>query len=185
MAYGPILWSHTINGSGLPNTKQFPEAVTQTFKLGAPLTLASGVLTAQADPIVATVAGVAAEEGKNLTTAGTTEPAISQQTVINMPLAKVTPVGARVLEGYSIIYLADGENVFSASLVTGVAWNVNLVGATRYALTLDGTSGRFYIDTADTGTDADHCVNILGLDESKTGTTVWVYFKFDSAARLF
>lgn len=182
MAYRPIVAVRTQSGVGVPAQDRWGEKATQTFKQGVPLVLSSGELTEAAFGGAEIVVGVSVEPGHNLTTGSTAEPAYSEGTPPNQASAKIIPVGAWNRDGTIGFYLANGQNVFNASLKSGQTWsNSLLIAGTYYGLTKDGTTGFWYIDTSDTTGD-NAVVELVGPDDRDTTSAMFI---FKSALRYF
>lgn len=184
MAYAPITLAYA--GTPAQQHDRWPEAASQTFRLGRILKSSSGNLTASdtADPWTAAdvVVGVASEAGHNLTTAGTAEPATSEGTPRNQPSAKIFAKGAWIKDGKCGFYPANGTNVFEASLQSGQTFSQSLVVAgSYYAIKFDSTTGFHYIDSTDTV--GNNCVaEIVGGPSHDSSR---VLFRFKSGQRYF
>lgn len=183
MAYRPIVAVRTLNGVGMVAHDRLSEKATQTFKMGVPLVFSGGVLQEAAFGGPEIVVGVSSEPGHNLAVAGTAEQGTSEGTPPNQSSAKIIPVGAWMKDGKIGLYLANGGNVFEASLKDGQTYSDALLsgGATFYGLTKDGSTGFWYIDTADTSGD-NAVVEIIG---GKSSDTTSAYFIFKSALRYY
>lgn len=185
VSYEPIKAIRTLNGVGLPAMLRVEEGASKTFKLGVPLTLSSGQVQECAFGGSELVYGVSAEAGHNLTTAGTSEPAYSEGVPPNQASAKIIPVGAWPRDGKCSLYVANSQTIFSAMLKDGQVFTQAMVSATRYELEKDGTSGFWFIDNTNTGTNDEHAVNIVGVDPNLNSATLGarVYFQFNVNAR--
>ena len=186
VSYEPIKAVRTLNGVGMPAMLRVEEGASKTFKLGVPLTLSSGQVQECAFGGSELVYGVSAEAASNLTAAGTSEPAYSEGAPINQASAKTIPVGARMRDGKCGLYLANGQTVFSAMLKDGQVFTQALISSTRYELEKDGTSGLWFIDPTNSGTNDEHAVNVVGVDPSSPNTAAGgarVFFIFNSSAR--
>lgn len=178
MPYDPIKLAYS--GSAAQSHDRWPEAASQTFKLGRVLRSSSGNLAASdtADPWTAAdvVVGIASEAGHNLTTAGTAEPATSEGTPRNQPSAKIFAKGAWIKDGKCGFYPANGSNVFEASLKAGQTFTQSLVVAgSYYAIKYDATSGFEYVDSTDTI--GNNCVAEIIGGLSHDNTKVLIRFK--------
>lgn len=182
MAYRPIVAVRTLNGVGFPAQARMSEGASKTFKQGVPLVLSSGYIQEAAFGGAEIVVGVSVEPGHNLTAAATAEPAYSEGTPPNQSSAKIIPVGAWNRDGTCGLYLADGQNVFLASLKSGQAFaDSYLVAGTLYGLTKDGTTGFWYVDLTDTGGDNAVCKLVGGVSDDST----LVLFQFTPSLRYF
>lgn len=188
VAYEPIKAYRRTAGLGFPAMSRFPESATQTFKMGAPLTLSAGYLIEAAFSSADIVYGVSSEPAHNLATSGTAQD-LSEGTAPNQASSVITPVGAWPRDGKIGLYEANGDTVFSISLKATQTYSAALITnpATLYGLTKDSTSGFWYLDTSDTsGNNA--VAHLLGMDSSSPNTSAGgcrVYFQFASAARFF
>ena len=187
VAYEPIaIWR--TEREGAPAMERFPEAATQTFKNGTPLTLSSGYLVAAAFSGADIVYGVSSEPAHNLAVSGTAQQ-LSEGTAQNQASSVITPIGAWMRDGKIGLYRANDENIFSASLKAGEVFTQALIvnPATLYGLTKDNTSGFWYVDNTDTsGNNA--VVQLLGVDPSCPNTVAGgcrVFFKFAPSKRFF
>lgn len=187
VAYEPIaIWR--TEREGAPAMERFPEAATQTFKNGTPLTLASGYLAAAAFGGTEIVYGISTEPAHNLATSGTAAQ-LSEGTAQNQASSVITPVGAWIRDGKIGVYRANDENVFSISLKAAQVFTQALIvnPATLYGLTKDSTTGFWYLDNTDTS--GDNAVAILlGVDPSCPNTAAGgcrVFFKFAPSKRFF
>lgn len=181
MAYRPIVAVRTLNGVGFPAQDQQAEAATQTFKQGVPLVFSSGNLQEAAFGGAEVVVGVSVEPGHNLTTANTAEPAYSEGTPPNQT-GKIIPVGAWMRSGKISYYLANGQNVFLASLKSGQTFAQSLmISGTYYGLTKDATTGFWYIDTSDTSGDNAVVELVGGVSDDATAAL----FIFKAALRYY
>lgn len=184
MAYYAITLSHSSGKE--TDLVYLPEGATQTFKAGAVLRAVSGQarIADTADPWSAAdiVLGVAAEPGKNLTTAGTDEMGYSMGAPPNQTSAKTIPAGAPYKSGYTGFWPANGTNIFRASLLSGQVFsNALVIPGTFYAVKYDSTSGFFYIDPTDTsGNNA--VAEIVGPVD---GDTSMVQFKWKATQRAY
>lgn len=183
MAYEPIRLVRTLNGSQ-PAFLRALEAATQTFNEGVPLVLSSGYVQEAAFGGSEVVYGVSAERGHNLAAAGVAQE-LNEGDPPNQPSAVTTPVGAWVRDGKCGLWLADGNNVFSAKMLASETFDQSYVTSTRYTLVKDGTSLYWYVTIASPGTDDEDCINILGQDPSTPNTAgnVRVFFMFNASAR--
>lgn len=188
VAYEPIKLYRADQGLGFPAMSRYPEGATQTFKMGVPLTLAAGYLQEAAFGAAEIIYGVSAEPGHNLTASGTAQE-LSEGVPPNQPSAVTTPVGAWIRDGKIGLYQANDHNIFSISLKATQTFSQALIvnPATLYGLTKDGTTGFWYLDTADTA--GDNAVAILiGMDPSSPNTSAGgcrVFFKFAPTKRFF
>ena len=187
VAYEPIKpVKHLRPGTSTPSVIRQKEAATQTFKEGVPVALASGYVQECAFGGSEKVYGISAEAGHNLTAAGTAQET-SEATPPNQPSAKTIPHGSWVKDGKIMVFRPSDEQLFSAMLKDGQVFTVALVSETRYALIKDGTSGYWYIDNTDSGTNDEHAAQILGVDDQSPNTVAGgarVIFKIASAARF-
>lgn len=184
--YEPVRCVRTMEGVGIPTQLRLPEGASKTFPAGTPVSLSSGYLVESTFGGSQLVAGIAAEAGHNLAAAGTAED-MNIGDPPNQSSAVVTPVGAPVKDGNLALYVANARNVFRAKLKSTEVFAVTLVDSTRYELKKDGTTLNWYIDTTSSGTNDEHCVNIIGMDPSTANTAgyVAVFFVFAPAARYY
>lgn len=186
--YEPVQFVKLSGGVGMAPMLRLPEALTQTFKRGAPLSLTSGYLVENAFGGTVLTYGFALEDGHNLTASGVSEPASSEGTPPNQASAKIIAVGARMRDGRCGIVVARDDTVFSAMLTFGQVFTQALViPGTRYQLVKDGTTGFYYIDSTATGTGDEHLAEILGVDPSSPNSATLgarVFFKVTSACRV-
>lgn len=184
MAYEPIRLYRSM-GEGFPLMKNPPEAATQTFVLGVPLVITAGAAQECAFGGAEIVYGVSAEAGHNLTVAGTPEE-LSIGTPPNMPLGRITPIGAPVKNGTVICYAANGLNEFSVSLFLGQVYTPAMIGV-NYGLTKDGVTGFWYLDNTDVAGD-NVVAKCTGVDSSSPNSATLgarVTFIFVAALRAF
>lgn len=182
MAYGPIVSVRTLNGTGFPAQQRTPEKSAQTCKQGVPLVLNGGYLQECAFGGPEIVYGVSTEPAHNLSVDGTGTSGTSEGTPPNQPSAVQVPVGAWMKDGNLGNYLANGDNVFLVSLKSGQTFSQALVLAgTYYGLTKDGTTGFWYLDTADTAGDNAVAELVGGVSDDNTKAL----FMFKSALRYF
>lgn len=182
MAYRPIVAVRTLSGVGMPAVQRVPEAASLTTKQGVPMILSSGNLTEATFGAAQIVYGVSTEPGHNLTVAATEEPGTSEGTPPNQSSAKQIPVGAWPKDGKMGVYLADGNNVFMASLKSAQTFAQSyVVAGTYYGLTKDGTTGFWYVDLTDTAGDNAVCELISGVSDD----TSMVLFRFAPTLRYF
>lgn len=180
--YRPIVAVRTLNGVGFPAQQRVSEGASKTFKQGVPLVFSSGVVQEAAFGGAEIVCGVSVEPAHNLTNAGTAEPAYSEGTPQNQT-GKIIPVGAWNRDGTCGMYLANGSNVFMASVKVGQTYADSLIsgGTTFYGLTKDATTGFWYVDTADTAGDNAVVEIIGGVSDDAT----LVLFIFKAALRYY
>jgi|SRR5580765_3830416 len=161
-----------------------PEAATQIFSLGAPLRLIGG-FAAIADSNWAAadvVYGIAAEPAHNLTTAGTPKPAFSEASPPNQPLAVIIPIGAWNRNGTVMMYKANSQNVFLASLAPGVSFAQSMVQSGQYCkLTYDAVSTLWYVDSGTTSGNGAVCEILGGVSDDPN----LVRFRFKAGQRFF
>lgn len=170
------------SGLGFPLMDRGPEAASKTFKIGVPLSLVSGYLQETDFATDTIVHSFSSEQAHNLTAAGTAQDA-SEGTPINQPNAKITPVGAWIRDGLVGYYAADGKSTFLISLKDGQTFSQALVtSGALYGLTKDGTTGLWYLDTADTA-GANAVLRVVGPDP--TGNTTRVEVQVDATKRFF
>lgn len=184
VAYGPIMLHNSASQELIQ--QNWPEGATQTFKLGVPLRLSSGMAVAcdTANPWSAAdiIIGVSAAAGSNLTTANTAEDGASYATPINQANAKTIAVGTPVKSATVPFYRADGLNVFRMSLQSGQTYSQALViPGTFYALVFDATTGYWFVNSTDTSGN-NNVIEIVGPDPNDN-TNVLV--KFRSGQRYF
>lgn len=187
VSYKPIEFVHRESGLGFPAFVRAPEAASKTFKQGVPVVLSSGNVQEAAFGGSELVYGFSAEPAHNLTAAGTAQDGYSEASPQNQPSAKIIPVGAWIRDGKCGIYRATADAVFAAMLKDGQVFTQALVSTTRYALIKDGTSGFWYIDNTDSGTNDEHAAQIVGVDPSSPNTAAGgarVYFRVPEAARV-
>lgn len=182
MGYRPIVAVRTLSGVGVPAQDRLGEKASQTFLQGVPLVFhSSGYLQEAAFGSPEIVAGVSVEPAHNLTTAGTAQDGTSEGTPPNQT-GKIIPVGAWMKLGDIGFYLANGQNVFLASLKSGQTYSAALlVPSTYYGLTKDGTTGFWYIDTADTSGDNAVVQLVGGVSDDNTSAL----FIFKAALRYY
>lgn len=183
MAYGPIVLAYS--SAGHQEYYESPEAASQTFKAGTPVFLVSGMVTAcdvdnpwtSADVVL----GIAATPGQNLTTANTPEPGASFATPPNQPNASTVALGTPFKSGKTLLYKADGQNVFRIQLASGTTFSQALVVAgTYYSLVYDSSTGYWYLDSADTSGNnaiAEIVGGVVGASEC--------LFRIKAASRFF
>ena len=181
MAYEPIQVVRLASGLGFPQMDKAPEAATQSFKLGVPLSLSSGFLAESDFGTAVLIYGFSSEAAHNLAVAGTAQE-LSEGTPPNQPSAKIIPLGAWMRDGLVGFYAANGLTIFSIKLKDGQTFSQALVaGGTLYGLTKDGTSGFWYLDSADTsGNNA--VARIVGVDPNDSTR---VHFQIDASKRYF
>ncbi len=191
VAYEPIKIWNASQGLGFPASRRVPEAATQTFKQGVPLTLtitADGFLREASFAAADIIYGISQEAGHNLATSGVAQQE-SEGTPNNQPLAVTTAPGAWPKDGLIGLYEANGNNIFSISLKVAQVFTQALIvnPATLYRLIKDTASGFWYLDNTLTGGNAGVAI-LLGVDSSCPNTVAGgcrVFFKFAEAARFF
>jgi hypothetical protein len=190
VTYEPItIFRTTTGGTGMPQMERFPESATQTFQQGVPLKYSAGYLV-EADGTWAAadiIAGMSVEPGHNLTTSGVAQGGVSEGTARNQASSKIIPVGAWVRDGKCGLYVANGENIFSAFATNGPFTQSMIAPGTYYQLLKDSTSGFWYVNlTGTTGNGA--IVELLGVDPASPNTTtdgIRVFFRIKGAQRQF
>jgi hypothetical protein len=191
VAYEPIRVWNTAQGLGFPPSLRKPEAATQTFKQGVPLSLSpvvDGFLREATFAGADIIYGVSQEAGHNLATSGVAQQE-SEGTPNNQPAAVITAPGAWPRDGLIGLYEANGTNIFSISLKVGQVFTQALIvdPATLYRLIKDGVSGFWYLDNTLTGGNAGVAI-LLGVDPSCPNTVAGgcrVFFQFAEAKRFF
>ena len=183
MAYGPIYAVRVEgSGSGMPAMNRYPEAASKTFKQGVPLVLVSGYLQEIDFSAQTIVHSFSTEPAHNLVAAGVEEGGTSEGTPQNMASGKIIPVGAWMKDGKVGVYHADGRTVFAISLKAGQTFSQALIASgTLYGLTKDGTTGFWYLDTADTSGDN----AVLRVVDQDSRDNTWVFVQVDSTKRYF
>lgn len=173
------------DGNGFPPNERYPEDASETFKAGTPVFLDTDGMV---NPVTTgfggteTVLGIAAEAGHNLTTQNTSELGSEHGSVVGMSSAKRPAVGSPMKDGKCQVIHATGQTVFRGALTDGQTATVALVQpGTRYELALE-SNGYWSVDSTDTGTGADHVVEIVGIDPNNSE---YVYFIFTSSKRAF
>lgn len=189
VSYEPIKAVRVMSSQGATIAhRRAPEALTQTFKIGALLTLSSGYLVETSFGGADIIYGVASEAGHNLVASGVAQE-LSEGTPQNQPSAITTPVGAWMRDGLIGVYEANGQTVFSAALLAGQVFTQALLvnPATLYGLTKDATTGTWYLDPTDTA--GNNAVAVLiGNDPSAPNTVAGgarVFFTFAPSKRFF
>lgn len=170
-----------------PHVVREAEDAAQTFKMGVPVRLVSGLIQECSFSGADIVYGVSMEPAHNLTTANTAQD-LSEGTPPNQPSGITIPVGAWPRDGKMGVYAANGQTVFSIALKAGQVFTQALLAAgTLYGLTKDGTTGLWYLDNTDTaGNNA--VARLLGYDPSSPNTVAdgcRVFFQFDASKRYF
>lgn len=188
VSYEPIRAVQVQSQQGaLPAAGRAPEDAAQTFKVGVPIRLVSGLVQECTFSAADIVYGISSEPAHNLTTAATAQD-LSEGTPQNQASAITTPVGAWIRDGLLGFYKANGLTIFSISLKTGQVFTQALViPGTLYGLTKDATTGFWYLDNTDT-TGNNAVANLIGVDPSCPNTVAGgsrVYFTFAAAARAF
>ena len=184
--YEPVRCVRTMSGQGIPIQMRLPEDELNTFPAGTPVTIASGYVQESAFGGSELVLGIAAEAAHNLAVDGTAEE-LSIGDPPNQSSGVIIPVGSPIKDGKLAVYIANSQNVFRAKLKVDQTFASSLISATRYELKKDGTTLSWYIDTSSSGTNDEHCVNIIGQDPSTPNTAgyVAVFFVFAPAARFY
>lgn len=158
-------------GEGAPDFDRWPEGASQTFKRGAPLKLSSGNLIEADFSAADVIVGFAAEDGANLSVAGTAE-TLSAGVPINQTAASIIPMGAPLNDGKVGFYKVNARNVFQAHLELGDVFTQALVASgTHYTLEKDATTGIWYIDTDETSGNDAICAILKLHDDSKNSAT--------------
>jgi len=129
-----------------------------------------------------TVLGVSAEAGHNLTTQNTAEVGSEHGTPQGMSAAGISAVGSPMKDGKVQVLHATGNATWRAALTDGQTYSAALVQpGTLYELARE-SNGYWSVDSTDTGTGADHVVEIVGADPN---STEHVLFKFTRSKRAF
>lgn len=177
MAAGPIeFWSNASDA--FPLTDREPEDASETFKRGTPVCKdGSGNIIAWSSTQL--ILGIAGEDGHNLAVAATAEnPSLA--TPEEMASATVANTSAPPKDGLVQVLYVNGQNRWSVKLKGAVTYTDALaLPGTRYELE-DGGNGYWQIDTVDTGSTADHAVQIMG---PHPGDATRAIVMFDDAVR--
>ena len=203
VTYEPVRAVRVLSQQGaLPQLQRFPEDATQTFQVGVPVMFVSGYVDEITFGAANLVLGFSSEKAHNYATqaGGVTfglPPIIPQSTDLNEPAsgpppnqtsATIIPIGAALRDGQMGVYVANGQTVYSISLKVNQVFTQSLiVPGTLYALTKDGTTGFWYLDTTTTvGNSA--VAELLGVDPSCPNTAAGgcrVFFQIPSSKRVF
>lgn len=201
----PILPVQSISGNQWRAFRLIEEA-TQTFKVGTPVSIASGDGGIQAwvvntqGPGQGGICGISYEAASNLASTGLGAPTpfspltgigatLSFGSVPNESLAKNIPHGAPFNDGRVGFILPAADTVFSAIL--GNAGNpvtpANTDVGKQYGLTLDTGSNFWYVDRAKVTPGTNTVLTVIGLDlrdVPASGTRVLFQFLGGSAVNL-
>lgn len=173
------------DGPGFPAGDRYPEDASETFNRGVPVFLDSdGMVNEVTSSFGGTeiVLGISAERAHNLATQNTPELGNEHGPPEGMPSAKINAVGSPMKDGKIQVIHATDHVVFRGALTDGQTYSDALVKpGTRYELARE-SNGYWSVDSGDTGTGADHVVEILGGDPN---STAHVLFKFTASKRAF
>jgi len=177
------LWR--VDGPGLPAGDRYPEDASETFNRGVPVFLDGDGMVNEVTTSFGgteTVLGVSAEAGHNLATQNTAEVGSEHGTPQGMSAAGISAVGSPMKDGKVQVLHATGNATWRAALTDGQTYSAALVQpGTLYELARE-SNGYWSVDSTDTGTGADHVVEIVGADPN---STEHVLFKFTSSKRAF
>ncbi len=180
----PITIWHGMGSRSAGTFTRYPEDASETFKKGTPVFLDSDGMV---NPVTTSfggteiVLGISAERGSNLTTQNTAQ-GTSIGTPANQSSGIIEPMGSPMKDGKCAVIHADGQTVFRIASSASVTVTVAMVKpGTLYELALEA-SGYWTVDTADTGTGADHVLQIVGIDPNDTDFALCV---FDISKRVF
>lgn len=177
------IWKVIGSSDALPLTQRLPQATTQTFNAGTPVSLSSGNIqaTATINGTSVVVAGIAQQPGDNLATAGTAPiggSKVTYGTVPNQTSAVNIPIGAPMSDGLTGVFIASDFTVFQGVVDSAHTTTASDIG-TIYGLTKDSTTGNWFVDTTITASGSGACVEITefvdpvgtGFQGSTTTTT--------------
>jgi hypothetical protein len=174
------------------------EELTQTFKVGTPVSLAAGDGGVQAwvantqGPGVGGICGISYEAASNLTATGIGAPVpfspllglgatVTFGSVPNQTSAKNIPHGAPLNDGRVGFILPAADVIFSATF--GNAGNTATPAATnvgkQYGLSIDSGSNFWYVDTSKTTAGTNTVCTVIALDLRDVpgaGTRVLIQF---------
>lgn len=174
-----------FDGPGFPAGDRYPEDASETFNRGVPVYLdGDGMVNEVTTGFggTETVLGISGERGHNLATQNTSELGNEHGPPDGMPLAKIPAVGSPMKDGKVQVIHADGRTTFRAALTDGQTYSAALLlPGTRYELARE-SNGYWSVDSTDTGTGADHVVEIVGPDPN---SDEHVLFKFTRTKRAF
>lgn len=174
-----------FDGPGFPAGDRYPEDASETFNRGVPVFLDGDGMVNEVTTSFGgteTVLGISAEPGHNLTTQNTAETGNEHGPPIGMSSGKIPAIGSPMKDGKVQVIHANGSTVFRAALTDGQTYSAALVQpGTRYELARE-SNGYWSVDSTDTGTGADHVVEIVGEDPN---STEHVLFRFTSSKRAF
>lgn len=176
---------YRYDGAGFPPNDRYPEDASETFLKGVPVFLDSdGMVNEVTSSFGGTeiVLGVSAEHAHNLATQNTGELGNEHGPVQGMSSAKIPAAGSPMKDGKCQVIHATGQTVFRAALTDGQTGSAALVQpGTRYELAREA-NGYWSVDSTDTGTGADHVVEIVGIDPNNDE---YVLFVFTASKRAF
>lgn len=163
MATTPIE-ARRLTSEGPPTVRRLLEDESETFLRGSPVMLNAGGYAVEWDANVANlIAGIANEDGANLTTEGTAE-TLTFGNVPNQSAGVNIPRGAPLNDGKCGVTLGTDRTVFKGQInPSGQSLTQADVGA-EYGLTKD-SDNNWYVDKTKTGADA--VVSIVGLDHEE------------------
>jgi hypothetical protein len=170
----------TLSGNS-PNVNRIIENAAQTFLRGTIVQIddATGSVEEWDGTTYANgIAGVSADFGADLTTAGVAkQPGAISNVVPYQASAVFIPRGAPPNDGKTMVQIANLNNVYYGQTGTAVA-QANVGNA--YGLTKD-TDGHWYIDLSKATDGTNTAVRIVGLDPTDQGSTLrGVFFQFQS-----
>lgn len=203
ISYEPIKPSYVLSQQGaLPAATRTPETALQTFQIGVPTMLTTGLVVEWTTAAANTVWGVSSERAHNYATNSggvtfglpyTIPPTTDLQETAssppqNQPNATVIPMGAAIRDGQTGIYEANGQTVFTIALKVGQIFTQSLViPGTLYQLVKDAPSGFWYLDSTLTGGNAG-VAQLIGMDPNSPNDGVngtRVFFQFTASRRAF
>jgi hypothetical protein len=158
-----------------PNIRRTKELAGQTFNIGVPVQIdaATGAVREWDGTTTASaIAGISKSPGANLGTTGV--PAVpganlvTQQSIVNQPLARVIPVGAPLNDGRTDYATSTDSTVFYGQInPTGQTLLPTDIG-TLYGMTKDPGNNQWFVDKTKTGTPGTATtgavVKIVGFD---------------------
>lgn len=182
MASAIIRSIRTVSGNQ-PNSRRVKEAATQTFKQGVPIQINAAGFAIEWDGVTTTgaIAGISAEGGANLTTAGVPKQQGTFGSVPNQAAAVNIARGAPINDGRVGIDTSVRDTVFRGQVGPAQSAVQALVGD-ELGLTKDA-DGQWFVDTTKTLA-ADTVVRVVALDPDDTARGVHFVFLFDSIQQV-
>jgi hypothetical protein len=177
------VWKVIGSSDALPLVRRLPQAATQTFNYGTPVSLVSGYLQATAT-ITGTsivIAGISQQAGDSIGTAGVAPvggASLTYGSVPNQTSAVNIPMGAPMVDGNTGTLLASNTTWFVGCVDAAHTTAAADIG-TIYGLTKDTTTNNWFVDTTITSAASGACVEVMefvdpvgtGLNGSTTTTT--------------